>query len=414
MIEHELLKDSEKRIEEHRTAEAEVTVTGPDGKPLAGAEIDLRLVRHEFKLGANAFRLHGIENAGLQRAYDERFGALLNYATLPFYWGAYEPEPDRPNEAKLDAMAAWCAERGVIAKGHPLAWHEVYPKWAEALEDDEVMRRLEARVRNITERFRGRIDTWDVVNEATVSHRYENAVGRKVKAEGAAAFVDRALEWAHEGNPRAVLLYNDFNVSDDFEALVAELVRARAHCHTVGIQSHMHKGMWPLGQAWDTCEHYARFGMPLHFTELTILSGCPKAEDDNEWHKRRDDWPSTPEGEARQLEYGSALYTLLFSHPAVEAITCWDFSDNGAWQGAPAGLVRADMSPKPLYDWLAEAFGKRWTTRARVTTDGQGRARVRCFFGEHEMMVRTSSGENLKARFTFGLRGVRKLVVTAG
>jgi hypothetical protein len=154
--------------------------------------------------------------------------------------------------------------------------------------------------------------------------------------------------------------------------------------------------------------------MPLHFTELTILSGRPKATDDNEWHRRRDDWPSTPEGEAAQLDYGSALYTLLFSHPAVEAITCWDFSDNGEWQGAPAGLVRADMSPKPLYDWLAEAFGERWTTRAKVTTDAEGRARVRAFFGEHDMTVRTSSGDDLKARFTFSRRGVRKLVVTAG
>jgi hypothetical protein len=226
-----LLEDAERRIEQHRTAEAEVTVTGPDGKPLAGAEVDMRLVRHEFRLGANAFRLNAIDDAGLRKAYEERFAALLNYATLPFYWGGYEPEPDRPNEAKLDAMAAWCAERGITTKGHPLAWHEVYPKWAEALADDEVMRRLEARVRRITERFAGRIDIWDVVNEATVSHRFENAVGRSVMAEGAAKFVDRALEWAHEGNPRAVLLYNDFNVSDDFEALVADLVRARALPH---------------------------------------------------------------------------------------------------------------------------------------------------------------------------------------
>jgi endo-1,4-beta-xylanase len=288
-------------------------------------------VRHEFKLGSNAFMLGRIDDAGLQRAYEDRFAALLTFATLPFYWGGYEPRMNERPEDRLDAMAAWCAAKGIVAKGHPLAWHEVFPDWAKDLSDDEALARLQARVRQIVERFAGRIDMWDVVNEATVSHRFENAVGRWMAGEGAAQCVDQALQWAHEANPRAALLYNDFNVSDDFEALVSSLVGKRAPVHTIGIQSHMHKDVWPLEKAWRACESYSRFGMPLHFTELTILSGRLKATEDNDWHKQHDDWISTLEGEARQLEYGSALYTLLFSHPAVEAITCWDFSDRGAW-----------------------------------------------------------------------------------
>ena len=113
-------------------------------------------------------------------------------------------------------------------------------------------------------------------------------------------------------------------------------------------------GQWPLEKAWTVCETYGRFGKPLHFTELTVLSGRLKDPNDNDWHKARTDWPSTPEGEAAQAEYGAKLYTVLFSHPAVEAITWWDFSDYRSWQGAPSGLVREDMTPKPLYDrWQA-------------------------------------------------------------
>ena len=110
---------------------------------------------------------------------------------------------------------------------------------------------------------------------------------------------------------------------------------------TVGIQSHMHGGVWPLHKVWDTCDTYSKLGRPLHFTESTIVSGPRKGPGEN-WGE------TTAEGEARQAEQTAKFYTALFAHPAVQAITWWDFSDLGAWQGAPAGWLRRDMSPKPV------------------------------------------------------------------
>lgn len=411
MTEKEILDGAGKRVQEHRTAEARLHFVDAGGRPLPAFSGRVTLLCHEFKLGANAFRLLGIEDQGLQRAYQERFAALLNYATLPFYWGGYEPERSKTSEERLEKMAEWCRANHVTAKGHPLAWHEVFPKWAESLPDPDVLSLLEERVRRIVSHFKGGIDIWDVVNEATVSHRFENAVGRWIGKNGAGECVGEALTWAHEANPEAVLLYNDFNVSVDFEQLVQSLLDRKAPLHTIGIQSHMHKGTWSIDKAWDVCETYARFGLPLHFTELTILSGRLKAQDDNDWHRRHDDWPSTPEGEARQLEYGGKLYATLFSHPAVEAVTCWDFSDNGAWQGAPAGLVRSDMSPKPLYEHLIEMFSTQWHTDEKVSADAKGAALVRCFFGEYEVEGAADSGETLKGVFKFERRGGRDVQV---
>jgi len=408
----EILKGAEARIQEHRTAEASLRFVDAAGEALAGVEAEVWLARHEFKLGANAFRIGAIEDAALQRAYYERFAGLLNYATLPFYWGGYEPQQGATQEARLDVMAAWCRDNHITPKGHPLVWHEVFPKWAEALPDADVLKRQEERVRHIVSHFQGRIDLWDVVNEATVSARFDNAVGRWMKARGAAACVADALRWADAANPKATLLYNDFNVSPDFEKLMQALLDAKAPVKTVGIQSHMHKGVWPIERLWSVCDTYARFGLPLHFTEATVLSGELKKDDD--WHKRRDDWHSTPDGEKAQLEYGQQFYAVLFSHPAVEAITWWDFSDNGSWQGAPAGLVRKDMSPKPLYDWLMEAFHRRWATKARVTAGASGAATLRCFFGEHEVRAKLPSGAGLKGRFTLARRGERAVEVALG
>jgi hypothetical protein len=130
------------------------------------------------------------------------------------------------------------------------------------------------------------------------------------------------------------------------------------------------------------CETFARFGVPLHFTETTVISG-PKTPTG---------WETTPEGEAKQAEDVARFYTILFSHPAVEAITWWDFADRNAWMGAPAGFLRQDLSPKPVYDRLLGLIkGTWWTNRTGVTEDGA--FTVKAFHGDYEITVRHGGAE---------------------
>ena len=408
MSEKEILASAPERIRRSRSAGVELRFVDRSGAPLPNTAVHVHLTRHAFKFGCNAFLLDGIADGTLQRAYEERFTGLLNYATLPFYWGGYEREKGVTGEARLGRMAEWCAGHAIPAKGHPLVWHEVYPQWGHACPDDEVIARLEERVVELVSRFRGSVDIWDVVNEATVSHRFDNAIGRWIAREGAGACVAQALRWARGANPSATLLYNDFNLSDDFQRLIANLLDGGAPLDAIGIQSHMHKGTWALERAWQVCETYARYGLPLHWTELTVLSGQPKRADDDDWHTRRVDWASTPQGESSQAEYGEKLYTLLFSHPAVEAITWWDLSDHASWQGAPSGLVGADMTPKPLYERLQQLVGEEWSTDARVTSDEDGRAHLRCTYGHY----RVEAGRGLVGSFYLSPNGARSIEVT--
>lgn len=411
--EERLLETAEARIQQHRTGAAEIRVQDQNGHPLANTAVRVRLVRHEFKLGCNAFPLGPVLKRGLDPAarqvYGERFAALLNYATLPFYWSYYEPEPGKTSEADVRQMAAWCHEHGIAVKGHPLAWHETFPAWAKELPDDEVRRRQTERITDLVRRFKGTVDRFDVINEATVSANFDNAIGRWVKERGAANLTADFLNLAHEANPEAELLYNDFNVSADFEQLVADLLQQEVPFHAVGIQSHMHKELWPVEKLWTVCETYARFGKPLHFTELTILSGAFKAKDDNDWHTIHTDWDTTPEGEQRQFDYGRKLYTVLFSHPAVAGITWWDFSDRGSWAGAPAGLLRKDMSPKPLYNWLMEAFRQKWSTDVVVQSDAAGTVKLQAFYGDYELTAKDRTGTELASKVMFAKQGPANL-----
>jgi len=146
---HEIESNAEDRISLHRTADFRLRLRTAAGEPFPGARVTVRLLRHDFRLGANGFLIQGggvgsfrhrpLPDAALLGAYEHAFASLLNYATLPFYWGGYEKEPDQEREEELRVMSDWCHEHGVMPKGHPLAWHEVVPKWAESLTDGEAI-----------------------------------------------------------------------------------------------------------------------------------------------------------------------------------------------------------------------------------------------------------------------------------
>ena len=147
-----------------------------------------------------------------------------------------------------------------------------------------------------------------------------------------------------------------------------------------------------MERVWDVCERYGRIGLPVHFTEATVLSG-PKEQPMTDWHRQRAAWRTTPEEEARQADYVGRFYATLFSHPAVEAITWWDFADAQAWMGAPAGFLRKDMSPKPSYERLLGLVkGAWWTKHAEARTGEDGQARLRGFYGRYSVTVTFPGG----------------------
>ena len=380
---HEAIKE---RIKKNRTADVTLTVENGKGQPLANANVTVRMTRHKFLLGCNGFMLKPSETSDLQTRYRKLFTKLLNYATLPFYWGGFEPEQGKPSTELLVEQARWFTEHGVAVKGHPLVWNMVPPKWVPA-DVKELQRLQEERVRREVTNFRGLVDCWDVINEVVAWDRPEvqNPLTELGKALGDLDIVKWAFAAARESNPGAFLLINDFRTDAAYADLIRRCMEAGVPIDGIGIQTHMHMGACSAGDLWNNLERFTPFGKPLHLTEVTLISGAIRK--DMNWYERCADWATTPEGEVRQAKEVEMFYSLAFSHPRVEAITWWDFPD-GQWLGAPSGLVRKDMTPKPAYDVLYRLFREEWwTPKQALRTDADGKVNFHGYLGSYEIVA---------------------------
>jgi endo-1,4-beta-xylanase len=381
-------------IRRHRTSDAVVTFLRPDGKPAVDREVVIEQKSHKFLFGitgASDIALANGELSGEEKSrgevHAEKLLQLFNFVTLPFYWGRFEPEQGKPETKRLKTAAKFFTDRGCLVKGHPLCWHTVCADWLLPMTVEKIIETQLGRIRREVTDFSGLIDVWDVINEVVIMpifDKYDNAVTRMCRKLGRIGMVRETFAAARRANPQSFLLLNDFDLSAAFECLIEGCLENGIKIDALGLQSHMHQGYWGIEKTHNVLERYARYGLPLHFTESTLVSGkIMPAEivDLNDYQV--EEWLTTPEGEARQAEEVVTHYKTLMAHPSVEAITWWGLTDGG-WLKAPSGLLRIDNSSKPAYEALANLVKRDWWLGpTKMRTDGRGQIKFSGFFGDY-------------------------------
>lgn len=324
------------------------------------AQARLKL-RTELLLGCNVFKYNG---PGMFADY---FKDLFNYATIPFYYNRVIPVEGKYSYKRQDELVEWCQKAGIKTKGHPL-WFghgEVNPKWMYGKSYKELSSFARQYIQKTVKRYKGRIDIWDSINEP---HDWANCF--HFTQDELAELALLCCESVREANPEATSI---INVCLPF----AEYVAGRFVCwgpvfekpmsplafferamekeidfDVIGIQ--MYFPARDMVAVYRLLDEYARFGKPIHITEMGVPSGPSRGERDNVdvadpksqigltkgiWH--------APWDEHIQADWMEQFYTIAASKQEITALTWWDFQDPGFMKTAP--FLFEDHIPREIY-----------------------------------------------------------------
>ncbi len=319
-----------------------------------------------------------------------RIGAAINpwhltpdspeYATIRRQFNVFtlenssKPEPIHPTEstwnfAPVDRFVQFGEETGVTLRGHTLVWHSQCPGWffrdgdADA-SPDLLLARMNDHIRTVVSRYRGKIRTWDVVNEVL---RDEGGLRESMwyKITGK-TYIKQAFRTAHETDPAARLIINDYNLessdakADTMASLVREMLAENVPVRGIGLQMHLgldtdmerlKKNVRKLAAIRDIAPDFK-----LEVTELDM--SCYR------WGDNAEDIDWTDELTARfTAKYAELFkfYLELADEGILDTVVFWGLHDGISWlNGFPKKhknyplLIARDFELKPaFYEVLA-------------------------------------------------------------
>lgn len=298
---------------------------------------------------------------------------------------AVQPREGEFHFEDADALVDFAAGHGLRVAGHALLWarDEHVPRWllrdGDAPASRELaMARLEKHVKTVVARYRGRVESWDVVNEALDDGGEFLRPSEWLSIVGP-GYVAKAFEWAREADPNARLIYNDYGVEsprkrEKLVRLLRELRAAGAPIDAVGIQGHWEIDRVPFEEIESLIATLDGMGIKTIVSELD-LGLVPRGAWWADGGSRREEIARTdplaggapPELLERQAEQYARLFRLFVARAgAIERVTFWNLHDGRSWLNSfpwrhvehPL-LFDRDSRPKPAFRAVMEVGGER-------------------------------------------------------
>ncbi len=304
----------------------------PETVALAGVRsLKAHALRHGLIAGA-AVVVKGLDqDAALDRLVAEQYGMLVPEGELK--WVALRPAQDRFDFGASDALFAFAREHALMVRGHTLVWHNSVPAWLEqGAASLDVRQLLVEHIQTVMGRYKGRVHSWDVVNEAILPKDGQPHGLRKSFWYDAIGpdYIELAFRTARAADPHAHLTYNDYGVETDSAedeerrttilALLRDMQQRKVPLDAVGIQAHI-KAASPNTIGRGLREYIAAIqamGLEVYLTEMDVN------EDDivNDDVAVRDAWVART--------YADFLHVAL-ANPAVKLMLTWGVSDRRTW-----------------------------------------------------------------------------------
>jgi len=401
-------------IENYRKQDATLTVKDSAGKPLPNTSVRVKLSRHAFNFGtavaggwSSNDPLWPNPAAGSTAAQFQAALALnFNMVSLENAgkWALSEPTRGNVNLAYVDAIFDFASKHKMRARYHTLLWGDAQPDWVTKLETTalgsdpkaaaaavlDLKQAIKARILYIAKDRGKRFIELDGINEASEGHQpvFLNIFGYT----GTGDIYRSAISELRAGLSGAKVYFNDYNVlnygPDYYAGWYLNFIRGVVDTGMtstdkarlgVGIQYYNIGSIQhdPV-RIYQSLANLGSLGMPISLTEFGVDSGSP--------------------GPAATILQDTLR--LVFGTDQATTFNTWGFWSNAMWvNGAafydanwnltPVGKIWQQMTG--VKDWGLPGVPY-WTTDVTLTTDANGKLKLRGFLGDYAVSAGLRKG----------------------
>jgi endo-1,4-beta-xylanase len=301
-------------------------------------------------------------------------------------WEMIHPKPGEYNFAASDSFVDFGEKNNMYIVGHVLVWHSQTPEWVfqdasgKPASKDTLLQRMQDHIKTIVGRYRGRVDCWDVVNEAVD----DNGEIRKNIWYNIAGieYVQKAFKYAHEADPEAVLIYNDYSLPSRAKReavvkMIGGLKSKGVKIDVIGMQGHYHLDYPTLQELDSSIVAFSKLGCKIMFTELDInVLPFPREQPSAdvalrvEYEKKYNPYPDKLSDSMQTILANryAELFSIFLKHAdKIDRVTIWGLEDGGSWlnywpirgrSNYPL-LFDRECQPKPAF-WALVNLGREY------------------------------------------------------
>lgn len=249
---------------------------------------------------------------------------------------AMQPQRGNFNWASGDRIVDWALQNGKQVRGHALAWHSQQPGWMQSMEGSALRTAMLDHVTQVATYYRGKIHSWDVVNEAFADGPSGARRDSNLQRTGN-DWIEAAFRAARAADPNAQLCYNDYNTDDWSHAktqavynMVADFKARGVPIDCVGFQAHFNSGNPVPSNYHETLQNFADLGVDVQITELDIEgSGTSQAE-----------------------QYRGVVQACM-AVARCQGISVWGVRDTDSWRASGTPLLfDGNGNKKVAYDYV--------------------------------------------------------------
>ena len=395
-------KDAEARIEQIRKGDFKIKVTDNSGNPVPNATVNFDMYESELPFGS-VYQVSYMNTDQYNEAFSKYFNGTVMESNMK--WGTFELDGDKSKARS--AMTKAKTLGAIYLRDHAMIYDRHMHSSTQRLIPDDVMKAMvEGNIEYVDERtkgwiyrisdlFAGEFHEIDVTNEISVAYKtdrvYQDKEGNDVFCYGGSyyntlgpEYYNKIFKWVREVNPDSKLCFTDTNTlvdpskrKQEIYPILENLKKNEYTFDAVGI--HGHGGSAFISPTENDDMHsdfYNDFGAKSMLTEFSMNSG----------------------DEIYDANYARDIIISSLANEHLEGIYLWGFKTYGANSTGINNkfFMTHDYKLKPSGEMLVDImYNKLYTHNVTVTTDANGEATFRGFYGNYDVEI-SANGKNKK------------------